>query len=68
MSQRSCQVGASLPVGDLASYFQLQTSDDEVDDGDDVSMASISSSDDDATDNEEALSFEEDSDIATLLV
>ena len=68
MSQRSCQVGASLPVGDLASYFQLQTTNDKVDDGDDVSMASISSSDDDATDNEEALPVEEDSDDATLLV
>ena len=66
MSQRSCQVGASLPVADLASIFQLQTTDDEVDDGDNVSMTSISSSDGDATDNEEALPVEEDSDDATL--
>ena len=66
MSQRSCQDGASLPVDDLAFFLQLQTTDDEVGDGDDVSMASISSSDDDATDNGEALPVEEDSDDATL--
>ena len=66
MSQRLCQVGASLPVADLVSIFQLQTTDDEVVDGDNASMTSESSSDCDATDNEEALPVEEDSDDATL--
>ena len=66
MSQRSCQVGASLPVGDLADLFQLQTTDDEVRDGDDVLLVSESSSDENSTDNEEALPVGEDSDDATL--
>ena len=66
MSQRSSQVGASLPVGDLVNIFQLQTTDDDDDDGGNVSMTSISSSDGDSTDNEEVLPVEEDSDDATL--
>ena len=70
--ERSCDFGATLPVGDLSEMFQLQPTDDEItDDSESVVsseqvVSSDSSSDGDGTDDEEALFIREDSDDATL--
>ena len=63
--ERSCDFGATLPVGDLSEMFQLQPTDDEIFD-DSESVVSSDSSSGDGTDNEEALPIGEDGDDATL--